>query len=176
MMHTREPLQMGAELYGHAGVESDVEIQIGFLLRVNWRKARRLSRTCRNATYLGSASASVRFSTDLLELLAPPLTGGDTRTVIVMIAKTTEDQFIRNRIHEYLVGNQTFDEGHRLIGDDLSLLENGFIDPVSLLELELFVEEAFGIDVRGDDVNPDNFDSVNRLVAFVRRKRRQYVP
>ena len=26
-MHTREPLQMGAELYGHAGVESDVEIQ-----------------------------------------------------------------------------------------------------------------------------------------------------
>ena len=27
MMHTREPLQAGAELYGHAGVESDVEIQ-----------------------------------------------------------------------------------------------------------------------------------------------------
>src|SRR5512145_2518468 len=27
MMHTREPLQIGAELYGHAGVESDVEIQ-----------------------------------------------------------------------------------------------------------------------------------------------------
>lgn len=27
MMHTREPLQVGAELYGHAGVESDVEIQ-----------------------------------------------------------------------------------------------------------------------------------------------------
>src|SRR4029079_18313841 len=27
MMSTREPLQIGAELYGHAGVESDVEIQ-----------------------------------------------------------------------------------------------------------------------------------------------------
>jgi ATP phosphoribosyltransferase regulatory subunit len=27
LMHTREPLQIGAELYGHAGVESDVEIQ-----------------------------------------------------------------------------------------------------------------------------------------------------
>jgi ATP phosphoribosyltransferase regulatory subunit len=27
MMHTREPLQIGAELYGHAGVESDIEIQ-----------------------------------------------------------------------------------------------------------------------------------------------------
>jgi ATP phosphoribosyltransferase regulatory subunit len=26
MMHTREPLQIGAELYGHAGVESDIEI------------------------------------------------------------------------------------------------------------------------------------------------------
>src|SRR4029079_17993710 len=25
--HTREPLQIGAEVYGHAGVESDVEIQ-----------------------------------------------------------------------------------------------------------------------------------------------------
>jgi ATP phosphoribosyltransferase regulatory subunit len=27
MMRTREPLQIGAELYGHAGVESDIEIQ-----------------------------------------------------------------------------------------------------------------------------------------------------
>jgi ATP phosphoribosyltransferase regulatory subunit len=27
MMHTREPLQIGAELYGHSGVESDIEIQ-----------------------------------------------------------------------------------------------------------------------------------------------------
>ena len=27
MMHTREPLQIGAELYGHGGIESDVEIQ-----------------------------------------------------------------------------------------------------------------------------------------------------
>lgn len=26
MMHTREPLQIGAELYGHAGVESDIEV------------------------------------------------------------------------------------------------------------------------------------------------------
>src|SRR5919202_3112946 len=25
--HTREPLQIGAEVYGHAGVESDIEIQ-----------------------------------------------------------------------------------------------------------------------------------------------------
>src|SRR4249920_3781561 len=27
LTHTREPLQIGAEIYGHAGVESDVEIQ-----------------------------------------------------------------------------------------------------------------------------------------------------
>ena len=45
MNRTREPLQIGAEIYGHAGIESDVEIQRLMMraLRVGGRR-RRLSR------------------------------------------------------------------------------------------------------------------------------------
>jgi acyl carrier protein len=38
------------------------------------------------------------------------------------------------------------------------------------LELVMFVEETFGVTVQDQDIVPDNFDSVSKLAAFVRRK------
>jgi acyl carrier protein len=38
------------------------------------------------------------------------------------------------------------------------------------MELVMFVEEAFGVKVNDRDIVPDNFDSVSRLAAYVRRQ------
>lgn len=51
-----------------------------------------------------------------------------------------------------------------------SFLESGLIDSTGILEIVLFVEEAFGITVEDDEVIPEHFDSVHRLAAYVRRK------
>ena len=55
MNRTREPLQIGAELYGHAGIESDVEIQRLMMTRAGgWRAC--ATPTSTSATWRSSAA------------------------------------------------------------------------------------------------------------------------
>ena len=41
------------------------------------------------------------------------------------------------------------------------------------MELVLFVEEKFSINVKDEDITPDNFDSVTKLADYIRRKQSQ---
>jgi acyl carrier protein len=52
------------------------------------------------------------------------------------------------------------------------LLREGIIDSLGVVELVEFVQTTFGIKVEQQEVRPDNFDSVEKLAAFVRRKQK----
>jgi acyl carrier protein len=56
--------------------------------------------------------------------------------------------------------------------DNAPLLREGIIDSLGVVELVEFVQESFGIKVEQQEVRPDNFDSVEKLAAFVRRKQK----
>jgi acyl carrier protein len=51
-----------------------------------------------------------------------------------------------------------------------SLLERGVVDSTGVMELALFVEEAFRIKVDDEDFVPENLDSVRNIARFVERK------
>jgi acyl carrier protein len=77
---------------------------------------------------------------------------------------------IKEQIRTYVVENLLFgDNGYRL-EDDTSFLDEGIVDSTGVVELVMLVEERFGIAVDDDEIVPDNFDSVNNLVAYVSRK------
>jgi acyl carrier protein len=57
------------------------------------------------------------------------------------------------------------------LDDDVSLLDAGVIDSTGILELTMLVEETFGIEVRDEEIVPENFDSVDFLAAFIEGKR-----
>lgn len=61
------------------------------------------------------------------------------------------------------------DEGPAL-RDDVSLERSHVVDSARVLEIILFLEETFGFTVDNDDAVPDNFDTVNNIVAYVDRK------
>jgi acyl carrier protein len=77
---------------------------------------------------------------------------------------------IRDQIREYIINDILFHSVE--IDGDTSLLGEGILDSTGGLEMVLFLEARFGIDVEDDDVVPDNFDSLNALSAFVERKQR----
>ncbi|MCI0390244.1 MAG: acyl carrier protein [Acidobacteria bacterium] len=55
--------------------------------------------------------------------------------------------------------------------DDTDLLATGIIDSLTLVELLLRLEQAFGVQISVDDLELDNFrslDSIARFVAFHR--------
>jgi acyl carrier protein len=52
-----------------------------------------------------------------------------------------------------------------------SFLEEGVIDSTGMLELVLFVESTYGFKVADDELLPENLDSLNKVAAFIERKR-----
>ena len=76
---------------------------------------------------------------------------------------------VRRQIHEYVVANILF--GDDAIDDAASLIGQGVLDSMGVLEMVLFVEEQMGVPVPDNEVLPEHFDSVNALAAFVMDKR-----
>ena len=56
------------------------------------------------------------------------------------------------------------------VGNDESLLNNGLIDSLGILEIVAFVEREFGFTVSDEDLLPENFGSVASLLNFVQQK------
>lgn len=62
-----------------------------------------------------------------------------------------------------------FTDDESALNDGESLLTKGVIDSVGALEITQFIEETFNIKVKEDEMLPENLDSVDNIVAFVRR-------
>jgi acyl carrier protein len=93
---------------------------------------------------------------------------GSTETATTQTDGSTDE--IAQRVRAFLV--ETF-----LLGDDdgfgngESLLDSGIVDSTGVMEVVAFLEESFGIVIDDDELVADNLDSVERLAAFVARKR-----
>lgn len=74
-------------------------------------------------------------------------------------------------IRNYIVTTFLFGEGGDSFTDQDSLIEKGIIDSTGVLELVAFLDETYGIQVADQELVADNFDSVSKLGAFVKRKR-----
>ncbi len=73
-------------------------------------------------------------------------------------------------IRDFILDNFLFTADGSLLQDDASFLEEGIVDSTGVLELVMFVEETFGIEVDDEEIVPENFDSVERLARYVRLK------
>ena len=72
-------------------------------------------------------------------------------------------------IKKFIIDNFLFgdDEG---LKDDISFLEEGIIDSTGMLELVLFLEENFSIEIEDEEMIPENLDSINNLITFLNKK------
>ncbi|KAA6458330.1 acyl carrier protein [Acidobacteria bacterium AB60] len=79
---------------------------------------------------------------------------------------------MQSRVHElrsFVVKNFLFGEDQRLDNAD-SFLDNGIIDSTGILELVMYLQHTYEIEIYDEELIPDNLDSVNRLAAFVEHK------
>lgn len=77
---------------------------------------------------------------------------------------------IETQIKDYIAKNLLFSSDGFKYSDEASFLEEGIVDSQGVMELVLFAEENFGIQVKDTEIIPDNFDSVNKLSAYIQRK------
>jgi acyl carrier protein len=79
-------------------------------------------------------------------------------------------QDVRVRLREFVAKNFYMPDP-KSFTDQTSFLDQGIIDSTGVLELVTFVENEYGITVADDDMVPQNFDSIDALVAFVTKKK-----
>ncbi len=76
-------------------------------------------------------------------------------------------------IRSYIAENILYSNNGFPFSDDTSFLENGIIDSMNIMEIVMFIEDKFAISIADEDITPDNFDSVTKLVDFIHRKNSQ---
>lgn len=82
------------------------------------------------------------------------------------------DTNIKLEVRQFLSNNFYVPDASSLQNES-SLLDQGIIDSTGVLELVGFLEEKFGISVLDTETLPENLDSVDRIAAYVERKRTQ---
>ena len=73
---------------------------------------------------------------------------------------------VRERVRRFIKDSFLVDD----FTDDESFLASGIIDSLGVMQLVNFIESEFSVRVADPDLVPENFDSVERVSAFVERK------
>jgi len=74
-------------------------------------------------------------------------------------------------VRSYILENFLFTDDAGALNSADSLLGKGIIDSTGAMELVYFLEEKFGIKVEDQEMVPENLDSVNSIVAYIKRKK-----
>ena len=77
---------------------------------------------------------------------------------------------LKEKFRQFILENFLFTEDESELNDDDSFMENQIIDSTGILEVIEFLEDAWNIKTEDDEMIPNNLDSVNQIISFVKRK------
>lgn len=75
-----------------------------------------------------------------------------------------------DEIREFIVSNICDFDGSAALNNGDNIFETGFVDSSFALQLVAFLEERFGIAVTDEDLDLENFSSIDRMITFIGRK------
>jgi acyl carrier protein len=73
-------------------------------------------------------------------------------------------------VEQFIVGEIAAGRGISTIAHDSDMLSDGIIDSLGITELISFLERRYGIKVDDDDIDAENFRSIDSIVTFVEQK------
>ena len=76
---------------------------------------------------------------------------------------------MKEQIRQFVLENAQA-KGISQVGDDESLMEKGIIDSLGIFRLVSFLEDNFRVRISDDEIEHENFQSVNHIEAFVAAK------
>lgn len=77
---------------------------------------------------------------------------------------------VEQEIRKFIIDKFLYGEDDGKLSNDDSFLEQGLIDSTGALELVALLERTYGIKIEDDELDPENLDSINKLVRFINRK------
>ena len=78
---------------------------------------------------------------------------------------------IKGEIRNFIQSNFIGSDDPLAIEDDENIFESGFVDSSFAMQLVVFIEESFDIQIADDDLDLVNFTTINRIVQFINKKK-----
>ena len=77
---------------------------------------------------------------------------------------------LENKVRNYILENFLFTDDQSALENSDSFLEKGIVDSTGMLEVIYFLEDDFEISVKDNEMVPENLDSVDNIVNFIKSK------
>ena len=81
----------------------------------------------------------------------------------------TQEEVIKEKVKGFLTSSMTITN----LSDDENLFDSGIVNSLFAVQLMTFIENTFAIEVETEDLDIENFKSLNAATAFVLRKNGQ---
>jgi acyl carrier protein len=78
---------------------------------------------------------------------------------------------LKEDLRQYILTEFLPGEKPANLKDDTPLRTSGILDSVATLKTVTFVEERYGIEVEAHEAGVDNFDTIESIASFVKRKK-----
>ncbi len=79
----------------------------------------------------------------------------------------------RGKIRAFIENHLAALEEDTELKDTDNYFELGFVDSLFAIQLVGFIQEEFQIEIESEDLDLANFNSIDRIVAFIQQKKRQ---
>lgn len=73
-------------------------------------------------------------------------------------------------LRTFILENYLFTDDQSQLNNDDSFLKTGILDSMGILELVSYLDEELSVKVEPDEMVPENLDSINNLLAYIKRK------
>jgi len=77
---------------------------------------------------------------------------------------------IKAQIKKFIIENYLRGDKDVRLSDDDSFLEKGIIDSIGVIELTSFIQNEYRIKIEVTEIVPENFDTINNLERYIKRK------
>ena len=78
---------------------------------------------------------------------------------------------VREKIRSIIEDNLRIFDSDVKFSDDDHIFRKGFVDSLFAVKLLAFLEQEFDIKIGNEDLNIENFHSVNQIISFVENKK-----
>ena len=77
---------------------------------------------------------------------------------------------VLERTKRFVIDNFLYMRRNKELGDDDSLLRNGIVTSLGVMELVDWIESTYGVQVEPSEITEQNFDSARSIARFVLSK------
>ncbi|OGD75326.1 MAG: hypothetical protein A2Y64_05460 [Candidatus Coatesbacteria bacterium RBG_13_66_14] len=76
---------------------------------------------------------------------------------------------MHDTVREYVIGEYVDEDDDIKVENDTPLISSGLVDSFSMVSLKVFLEKKYDIKLPDEEATPEAFDTVNSIVALVRK-------